>query len=167
MRKCCDLFQLFQRWEAVPPLLASLWVNLTQTPFSITLRLVLHPWFVPIDSLCVVFQFDATLDVLSSIIVLWRYRNAAAVHSAHREYMWVLRPYCCLKSVWSGFCLDSSLESREPRPREFGCMWACEKPKQLSCKRPHREYRPNGNQCWYVILDSWPSYKLCSEIRSH
>lgn len=32
-------------------------------------------------------QFDATLDVLSSVIVLWRYSNAAAVHSAHREYM--------------------------------------------------------------------------------
>ncbi|KAA8593201.1 hypothetical protein FQN60_009317, partial [Etheostoma spectabile] len=31
--------------------------------------------------------FDATLDVLSSVIVLWRYSNAAAVHSAHREYM--------------------------------------------------------------------------------
>ncbi|XP_041724893.1 transmembrane protein 163a isoform X3 [Coregonus clupeaformis] len=33
------------------------------------------------------FAFDATLDVLSSIIVLWRYSNAAAVHSAHREYI--------------------------------------------------------------------------------
>ncbi|GLD64819.1 transmembrane protein 163-like protein [Lates japonicus] len=33
------------------------------------------------------FAFDATLDVLSSVIVLWRYSNAAAVHSAHREYM--------------------------------------------------------------------------------
>uniref|UniRef100_A0AAQ4RIE6 Transmembrane protein 163b n=1 Tax=Gasterosteus aculeatus aculeatus TaxID=481459 RepID=A0AAQ4RIE6_GASAC len=32
-------------------------------------------------------QFDATLDVLSSAIVLWRYSNAAAVHSAHREYI--------------------------------------------------------------------------------
>ncbi|XP_077406872.1 transmembrane protein 163a [Vanacampus margaritifer] len=32
------------------------------------------------------FAFDATLDVLSSVIVLWRYSNAAAVHSAHREY---------------------------------------------------------------------------------
>uniref|UniRef100_A0A803Y7J1 Uncharacterized protein n=1 Tax=Meleagris gallopavo TaxID=9103 RepID=A0A803Y7J1_MELGA len=31
--------------------------------------------------------FDATLDVLSSAIVLWRYSNAAAVHSAHREYI--------------------------------------------------------------------------------
>lgn len=36
---------------------------------------------------CVALQFDATLDVLSSAIVLWRYSNAAAVHSAHREYM--------------------------------------------------------------------------------
>ncbi|XDV22636.1 hypothetical protein PO909_027492 [Leuciscus waleckii] len=33
------------------------------------------------------FAFDATLDVLSSIIVIWRYSNAAAVHSAHREYI--------------------------------------------------------------------------------
>lgn len=33
------------------------------------------------------FAFDATLDVLSSFIVLWRYMNAAAVHSAHREYI--------------------------------------------------------------------------------
>ncbi|KAJ7409312.1 hypothetical protein BTVI_57059 [Pitangus sulphuratus] len=35
----------------------------------------------------IVHQFDATLDVLSSAIVLWRYSNAAAVHSAHREYI--------------------------------------------------------------------------------
>ncbi|XP_073711240.1 transmembrane protein 163a [Misgurnus anguillicaudatus] len=33
------------------------------------------------------FAFDAMLDVLSSVIVLWRYSNAAAVHSAHREYI--------------------------------------------------------------------------------
>ncbi|KAJ1189154.1 hypothetical protein NDU88_005905 [Pleurodeles waltl] len=33
------------------------------------------------------FAFDAVLDVLSSAIVLWRYSNAAAVHSAHREYI--------------------------------------------------------------------------------
>ncbi|XP_053273591.1 transmembrane protein 163 [Pleuronectes platessa] len=33
------------------------------------------------------FAFDAALDVLSSVIVLWRYSNAAAVHSAHREYI--------------------------------------------------------------------------------
>ncbi|KAK2850434.1 hypothetical protein Q7C36_009217 [Tachysurus vachellii] len=33
------------------------------------------------------FAFDATLDVLTSVIVLWRYSNAAAVHSAHREYI--------------------------------------------------------------------------------
>nr|XP_020470539.1 transmembrane protein 163-like [Monopterus albus] len=33
------------------------------------------------------FAFDATLDVLSSAIVLWRYSNAAAVHCAHREYI--------------------------------------------------------------------------------
>ncbi|XP_015281268.1 PREDICTED: transmembrane protein 163, partial [Gekko japonicus] len=33
------------------------------------------------------FAFDATLDVLSSVIVLWRYSNAAAVHSAQREYL--------------------------------------------------------------------------------
>ncbi|XP_061413705.1 transmembrane protein 163 isoform X1 [Lethenteron reissneri] len=33
------------------------------------------------------FGFDALLDVLSSAIVAWRYSNAAAVHSAMREYM--------------------------------------------------------------------------------
>ncbi|KAJ8004193.1 hypothetical protein DPEC_G00156240 [Dallia pectoralis] len=33
------------------------------------------------------FAFDAALDVLSSAIVVWRYSNAAAVHSAHREYI--------------------------------------------------------------------------------
>ncbi|XP_012681987.1 transmembrane protein 163 [Clupea harengus] len=33
------------------------------------------------------FGFDATLDVLSSIIVLWRYNNPAAVHSAYKEYI--------------------------------------------------------------------------------
>ncbi|CAB1450102.1 unnamed protein product [Pleuronectes platessa] len=33
------------------------------------------------------FAFDASLDVMSSFIVLWRYSNAAAVHSAHREYI--------------------------------------------------------------------------------
>eukprot|EP00072_Mus_musculus_P064023 XP_011246389.1 PREDICTED: transmembrane protein 163 isoform X1 [Mus musculus] len=33
------------------------------------------------------FAFDAILDVLSSAIVLWRYSNAAAVHSANREYI--------------------------------------------------------------------------------
>uniref|UniRef100_A0A4W5MN66 Transmembrane protein 163 n=1 Tax=Hucho hucho TaxID=62062 RepID=A0A4W5MN66_9TELE len=32
-------------------------------------------------------QFDAALDVLSSIIVVWRYSNASTVHSAHREYI--------------------------------------------------------------------------------
>ncbi|PWA31245.1 hypothetical protein CCH79_00002979, partial [Gambusia affinis] len=32
-------------------------------------------------------EFDATLDVMSSAIVIWRYSNAAAVHSAHREYI--------------------------------------------------------------------------------
>ncbi|XP_030199592.1 transmembrane protein 163a isoform X2 [Gadus morhua] len=33
------------------------------------------------------FAFEASLDVLSSIIVVWRYNNAAAVHSAQREYV--------------------------------------------------------------------------------
>nr|XP_051705578.1 transmembrane protein 163 isoform X1 [Oryctolagus cuniculus] len=45
------------------------------------------------------FAFDAILDVLSSAIVLWRYSNAAAVHSAHREYIPIglLRESCtCL-----------------------------------------------------------------------
>ncbi|TMS06157.1 Transmembrane protein 163, partial [Larimichthys crocea] len=47
------------------------------------------------------FAFDATLDVLSSIIVLWRYSNAAAVHSAHREYIAcvVLGIVFCLSSL--------------------------------------------------------------------
>uniref|UniRef100_A0A8C6SDS4 Transmembrane protein 163b n=1 Tax=Neogobius melanostomus TaxID=47308 RepID=A0A8C6SDS4_9GOBI len=40
------------------------------------------------------FAFDAILDVLSSVIVLWRYSNAAAVHSAHREYI-----ACCVLGV--------------------------------------------------------------------
>lgn len=31
--------------------------------------------------------FNAILDVLSSVIVLWYYSNAAAVYSAHREYI--------------------------------------------------------------------------------
>lgn len=55
--------------------------------FSVALRLLLPLWFVLIDVWCAALQFDAALDVLSSIIVLWRYSNAAAVHSAHREYM--------------------------------------------------------------------------------
>ncbi|XP_062312811.1 transmembrane protein 163a [Osmerus eperlanus] len=50
------------------------------------------------------FAFDASLDVLSSIIVLWRYSNAAAVHSAHREYIacvilgvvFILSSFCIL-----------------------------------------------------------------------
>ncbi|XP_023828138.1 transmembrane protein 163a isoform X2 [Salvelinus sp. IW2-2015] len=33
------------------------------------------------------FAFDAALDVLSSIIVVWRYSNASTIHSAHREYI--------------------------------------------------------------------------------
>ncbi len=45
-------------------------------------------------------QFDATLDVLSSFIVLWRYSNAAAVHSAHREYMWVRNNVLSFINVW-------------------------------------------------------------------
>uniref|UniRef100_A0A8D2ZU39 Transmembrane protein 163a n=1 Tax=Scophthalmus maximus TaxID=52904 RepID=A0A8D2ZU39_SCOMX len=50
------------------------------------------------------FAFEASLDVLSSIIVLWRYSNAAAVHSAHREYIacvvlgivFILSSFCIL-----------------------------------------------------------------------
>ncbi|KAE8581503.1 hypothetical protein XENTR_v10024812 [Xenopus tropicalis] len=51
------------------------------------------------------FAFDAVLDVLSSAIVLWRYSNAAAVHSAHREYM-----ACCILGaifVLSSICIIS------------------------------------------------------------
>ncbi|KAG8432241.1 hypothetical protein GDO86_016760, partial [Hymenochirus boettgeri] len=47
------------------------------------------------------FAFDAVLDVLSSAIVLWRYSNAAAVHSAHREYL-----ACC---ILGGIFMLSSL----------------------------------------------------------
>ncbi|MGH0146572.1 UNVERIFIED_CONTAM: hypothetical protein FKN15_008372 [Acipenser sinensis] len=43
------------------------------------------PFYGVIEEVCL--HFDAVLDVLSSIIVLWRYSNAAAVHSAHREYI--------------------------------------------------------------------------------
>lgn len=50
------------------------------------------------------FAFDALLDVLSSVIVLWRYSNAAAVHSAHREHiacvvlgvLFVLSSFCIM-----------------------------------------------------------------------
>ena len=36
-------------------------------------------------------KVDEVLDVLSSATVLWRYSNAAAVHSAHREYIFRVR----------------------------------------------------------------------------
>lgn len=88
--------------------------------FDMPLRILLNLWFVLINSLCVGFQFDATLDVLSSIIVLWRYSNAAAVHSAHREYMWVRRPYWCLKVFEVDFV---SLLVRELRiEAKFACI---------------------------------------------
>ncbi|OCT60976.1 transmembrane protein 163-like [Xenopus laevis] len=51
------------------------------------------------------FAFDAVLDVFSSAIVLWRYSNAAAVHSAHREYM-----ACCILGtifLLSSICIIS------------------------------------------------------------
>ncbi|KAL0625824.1 Protein GVQW1 [Plecturocebus cupreus] len=60
--------------------------------------------------------FDAILDVLSSAIVLWRYSNAAAVHSAHREYIrrltllprlegsGVTSPHCNLSLPETEFC---------------------------------------------------------------
>uniref|UniRef100_A0A3P8TED3 Transmembrane protein 163 n=1 Tax=Amphiprion percula TaxID=161767 RepID=A0A3P8TED3_AMPPE len=44
-------------------------------------------WVSIVVTIVLAIAFDATLDVLSSVIVLWRYSNAAAVHSAHREYI--------------------------------------------------------------------------------
>uniref|UniRef100_A0A4W4HPI7 Uncharacterized protein n=1 Tax=Electrophorus electricus TaxID=8005 RepID=A0A4W4HPI7_ELEEL len=44
-------------------------------------------WVSIVVTLILAIAFDAILDVLSSIIVIWRYSNAAAVHSAHREYI--------------------------------------------------------------------------------
>uniref|UniRef100_A0A673M1J1 Transmembrane protein 163-like n=1 Tax=Sinocyclocheilus rhinocerous TaxID=307959 RepID=A0A673M1J1_9TELE len=44
-------------------------------------------WVSIVVTMILAIAFDATLDVLSSIIVLWRYSNVAAIHSAHREYI--------------------------------------------------------------------------------
>uniref|UniRef100_A0A3B4A8M2 Cation efflux protein transmembrane domain-containing protein n=1 Tax=Periophthalmus magnuspinnatus TaxID=409849 RepID=A0A3B4A8M2_9GOBI len=49
------------------------------------------------------FAFDASLDVLSSAIVLWRYSNAAAVHCAHREHVACL--VLAVLFVLSSFCI--------------------------------------------------------------
>lgn len=54
---------------------------------------------------------------MSSVIVLWRYSNAAAVHSAHREYMWVQNTVLILINVWlvirlhqsKSFCISLNL----------------------------------------------------------
>ena len=71
-------------------------------------------------------QFDATLDVLSSVIVLWRYSNAAAVHCAHREYMWVENITLSLINVWlmmsvqfMVWCRLWSLLHLHPRKRTY------------------------------------------------
>uniref|UniRef100_A0A3Q0SME5 Transmembrane protein 163 n=1 Tax=Amphilophus citrinellus TaxID=61819 RepID=A0A3Q0SME5_AMPCI len=63
----------------------ALWVSWASIMVTIVLAIAA---FSERTNVCVyALQFDATLDVLSSIIVLWRYSNAAAVHSAHREYI--------------------------------------------------------------------------------
>lgn len=174
MRTFCHLFQLFLRWEAAPLRSALLWVTLFLPKHwlfffpHIALRIFLHLWFAPINRLCVALQFDATLDVLSSIIVVWRYSNAAAVHSAHREHMWVPRPYRRLKVFEVDFV---SLLFRELRIKAtFGCYWTHKMPKQLRYKQPHaHSFNSIWNiaQCLYDIFVLCLSYELCSKTRLH
>ncbi|XP_036947419.1 transmembrane protein 163-like [Acanthopagrus latus] len=66
----------------------ALWVSWVSIAVTIVLAIVAFTVSVMRHSASAFgFAFDATLDVLSSVIVLWRYSNAAAVHSAHREYI--------------------------------------------------------------------------------
>ncbi|TNM94260.1 transmembrane protein 163 [Takifugu rubripes] len=66
----------------------ALWVSWVSIAVTIILAIVAFTVSVMRHSASAFgFAFDATLDVLSSVIVLWRYGNAAAVHSAHREYI--------------------------------------------------------------------------------
>ncbi|CAG01016.1 unnamed protein product, partial [Tetraodon nigroviridis] len=66
----------------------ALWVSWVSIAVTIILAIVAFTVSVMRHSASAFgFAFDATLDVLSSAIVLWRYSNAAAVHSAHREYI--------------------------------------------------------------------------------
>ncbi|XP_032880544.1 transmembrane protein 163 [Amblyraja radiata] len=64
----------------------ALWVSWTS--IVVTLSLAVAAFTVSImrhSASSFAFAFDAVLDVISSAIVLWRYSNAAAVHSAYRE----------------------------------------------------------------------------------
>ncbi|XP_074482607.1 transmembrane protein 163a [Sebastes fasciatus] len=66
----------------------ALWVSWVSIVITIILAIVAFTVSIMRHSASAFgFAFDAALDVLSSIIVLWRYSNAAAVHSAHREYI--------------------------------------------------------------------------------
>ncbi|XP_075872202.1 transmembrane protein 163a isoform X2 [Nelusetta ayraudi] len=66
----------------------ALWVSWVSIAVTIILAIVAFTVSIMRHSASAFgFAFDATLDVLSSAIVLWRYSNAAAVHSAHREYI--------------------------------------------------------------------------------
>ncbi|XP_034534019.1 transmembrane protein 163-like [Notolabrus celidotus] len=66
----------------------ALWVSWVSIGITIILAIVAFTVSIMRHSASAFgFAFDATLDVLSSVIVLWRYSNAAAVHSAHREYI--------------------------------------------------------------------------------
>ncbi|KAM9327535.1 transmembrane protein 163a [Pholidichthys leucotaenia] len=66
----------------------ALWVSWTSIVVTIVLAITAFTVSIMRHSASAFgFAFDATLDVLSSIIVVWRYSNAAAVHSAHREYI--------------------------------------------------------------------------------
>ncbi|XP_029305991.1 transmembrane protein 163-like [Cottoperca gobio] len=66
----------------------ALWVSWVSIVITIILAIVAFTVSIMRHSASAFgFAFDAALDVLSSVIVLWRYSNAAAVHSAHREYI--------------------------------------------------------------------------------
>ncbi|KAM6958084.1 transmembrane protein 163a [Tautogolabrus adspersus] len=66
----------------------ALWVSWVSIAITIVLAIVAFTVsFMRHSASAFGFAFDAVLDVLSSIIVVWRYSNAAAVHSAHREYI--------------------------------------------------------------------------------
>uniref|UniRef100_UPI0037E9B669 transmembrane protein 163a-like n=1 Tax=Semicossyphus pulcher TaxID=241346 RepID=UPI0037E9B669 len=66
----------------------ALWVSWVSIAVTIVLAIVAFTVSIMRHSASAFgFAFDATLDVLSSVIVLWRYSKAAAVHSAHREYI--------------------------------------------------------------------------------
>ncbi|NXG57756.1 TM163 protein, partial [Hemiprocne comata] len=65
----------------------ALWVSWVSIIVTLALAVAAFSEYWEYFKFSHLFFFDATLDVLSSAIVLWRYSNAAAVHSAHREYI--------------------------------------------------------------------------------